>query len=47
VPSNINFSLFDAVDTERRLKKSERKEYYCNRAKEEIENFLPNRTPVC
>jgi len=39
-PSNINFSLFEEKETGVKLKKDDKKQYYCDRAKEEFGNWL-------
>jgi methylenetetrahydrofolate--tRNA-(uracil-5-)-methyltransferase len=39
-PTNINFSLFDEKESGVKLKKDNKKEYYCNRAKEEFEKYI-------
>lgn len=40
VPSNINFSLFEGVEEGVKLKKDDKKEYYCNRAREEFGKWI-------
>jgi methylenetetrahydrofolate--tRNA-(uracil-5-)-methyltransferase len=46
VPSNINFSLFEEKEEEIKLKRNDRKEYFCNRAKGEFEKWRREFMPV-